>query len=167
MNICKLCGNNTHNLVFCSKKCAASFNNKTKPKRAKKKIITCQDCGVAYFMQDRRRSRCESCYETWSVRWDNVTLGQLTEKCKSKGNHSSWKYSEARGHCRRLNKHRPQVCQVCDYSKHVEMCHIKPLASFPPSAKLADVNDPSNIYILCPNHHWELDNGHLDMNLIR
>lgn len=50
-------------------------------------------------------------------------------------------------------------CSVCCYAKHVEICHIKSVSSFPPEALLGEINDPSNLVGLCPNCHWEFDNG--------
>ena len=48
-------------------------------------------------------------------------------------------------------------------SKHVELCHIKPIASFKDSALLSEVNSKNNIVQLCPNCHWELDHGILKL----
>ena len=48
-------------------------------------------------------------------------------------------------------------CQFCGYDKHVEVCHIKPIHSFPEETLISEVNDASNILILCPNCHWEFD----------
>lgn len=51
------------------------------------------------------------------------------------------------------------ACARCDYSAHVEAAHLRPIASFPDDALVAEVNDPTNILGLCPNHHWEFDSG--------
>jgi hypothetical protein len=48
-------------------------------------------------------------------------------------------------------------CFVCGYKNHVQLCHIKPITTFPESAILGEVNHPSNIVPLCSNHHWELN----------
>lgn len=58
----------------------------------------------------------------------------------------------------------PYCCKACGYSLHVECCHIKPIADFDSSATLSEVNDLSNLVYLCPNHHWEFDNGHLKLH---
>lgn len=51
-------------------------------------------------------------------------------------------------------------CRICGYDKHVEVCHIKPVAEFPDSAVImSEINNPSNLIGLCPTHHWEFDNG--------
>lgn len=54
-----------------------------------------------------------------------------------------------------------ESCDVCGYDKHVEVCHVKPIASFLDDATLNEINAPENLRGLCPNHHWELDNGML------
>ncbi len=56
-----------------------------------------------------------------------------------------------------------KFCQVCGYSNHVEICHIKAVSAFPEDAKLSQINDPINLVYLCPNHHWEFDNGILNL----
>lgn len=50
-------------------------------------------------------------------------------------------------------------CANCGYAKHVEICHKKPIKSFPVTATVAEINDISNIVALCPNCHWEFDNN--------
>lgn len=57
----------------------------------------------------------------------------------------------------------PRICRNCDYKKHVELAHIKPVHSFPKTAKLIEVNATKNLMWLCPNCHWEYD--HLDLGL--
>ena len=65
---------------------------------------------------------------------------------------------------RLLNAHRPRICQACDYAKHVEYCHIRPIKSFPGSTTVQKVSGPENILVLCPNCHWEYDHGLLAIN---
>lgn len=50
-------------------------------------------------------------------------------------------------------------CAICGYDIHVEICHIKSVSSFNSSAKLSEINDINNLIYLCPNHHYEFDNG--------
>lgn len=52
-------------------------------------------------------------------------------------------------------------CFVCGFSSIVEICHIKP-------RYLGGSDDPSNILLLCPNHHSMFDSGLLilkDINI--
>lgn len=53
-------------------------------------------------------------------------------------------------------------CEVCGYDKHVEVAHIVDIASFPDDATIREINSAENVRGLCPNHHWEFDNGILE-----
>ncbi|MEP7292863.1 MAG: HNH endonuclease [Chloroflexota bacterium] len=53
----------------------------------------------------------------------------------------------------------PRVCVNCGYDRHAEICHVKPISSFPNDAPVAVINDLANLVALCPNCHWELDHG--------
>lgn len=50
-------------------------------------------------------------------------------------------------------------CVKCGYSLHVEVCHKKAVYNFEKDVTLEDINDINNLILLCPNHHWEFDNG--------
>ena len=52
-------------------------------------------------------------------------------------------------------------CAICGYSKHVEVAHIKAVSEFDNDATIKEINSLSNLIGLCPNHHWEYDNGML------
>jgi 5-methylcytosine-specific restriction endonuclease McrA len=71
--------------------------------------------------------------------------------------HPSSKFALARLRARAAMKHYKRICQACGYSKHVEVCHLKPLSSFDLDTE-SSFNDDSNLLLLCPNCHWELDN---------
>lgn len=57
-------------------------------------------------------------------------------------------------------------CSNCGYSKHIQLCHIKPIKDFSDDTLLKDVNSPDNIIQLCPNCHWEFDHGLLNLKEI-
>jgi predicted HNH restriction endonuclease len=50
-------------------------------------------------------------------------------------------------------------CMSCGYGKHIEVCHLRQITDFPDTATVDEVNDLSNLTVLCPNCHWEFDNG--------
>lgn len=54
---------------------------------------------------------------------------------------------------------KPQKCAICGYDKHIEIAHIKAVSEFDDSATIAEINSINNLIALCPNHHWEYDNG--------
>ena len=50
-------------------------------------------------------------------------------------------------------------CKICGYSLHVEVAHIRPVSDFPDTALIREIKSIENLIGLCPNHHWEYDNG--------
>ena len=50
-------------------------------------------------------------------------------------------------------------CYICGYNKHIQVCHIKSVSSFVDNDLITDINSKDNLIGLCPNHHWEYDNG--------
>lgn len=54
-------------------------------------------------------------------------------------------------------------CAICGYDKHIEIAHIKSVASFDEYATIGEINSVDNLIALCPNHHWEYDNGLLNL----
>lgn len=61
------------------------------------------------------------------------------------------------------NSDKPKCCYVCGYDKHIEIAHIKSVSSFDDETKVSDINNIDNLVALCPNHHWEFDNGLLNI----
>ena len=49
------------------------------------------------------------------------------------------------------------------YDKHYEVCHIKAVSDFSEDTPITVINHIDNLVALCPNHHWEFDNGLLDI----
>lgn len=58
---------------------------------------------------------------------------------------------------------KPYKCIICGYSKHVEIAHVKAVADFEDNVKVSEINNIDNLIALCPNHHWEYDNGLLKL----
>ena len=63
-----------------------------------------------------------------------------------------------------FNENKDCKCIVCGYSKHVEVAHIKAVSEFDDNATVDEINNINNLIGLCPNHHWEFDNGLLNIN---
>ena len=51
------------------------------------------------------------------------------------------------------------ACALCGYDKHIEIAHIKAVSEFEDSSLVREINAIDNLIPLCPNHHWEFDNG--------
>ena len=161
---CLSCGLKTSNPKFCSHSCSAKSSNAKRHGAASKALkSTCCVCKILFQPKQGqyRRRRCYSCppFSSWE-KYSGVTVGFYRKKLSVAGKHPSWVNSHIRGFARfwnrALTKH---GCKICGYDKHVEVCHIKPVSSFPDSALLGEVNAPENILILCRNCHWEFDRG--------
>lgn len=146
---------------FCSQSCSATFNNKeTKTKHGKyKKNKICVNCEELYSRNSHFCS--QKCKTEYSMK--NRTLKSAFTKGEQQQKYTNIR-SIARSYAKYLiNKHK---CQNCGYDKHVEIAHIKSISSFNENDMLIDVNNENNLLALCPNCHWELDNGHLTIEQI-
>lgn len=145
---CVNCGRETLNPKFCSKSCAAIVNNKASPKR-KRVINLCNSCGGELPHKPTRRTKCDECLKA-----KDMTLQEAIYTL----HHRSSAYALVRSRARSVLQPKDKSCETCGYSKHVEVCHITPIGSFPLTALVSEVNSPSNLKALCPNCHWEFDN---------
>lgn len=101
---------------------------------------------------------CRSCYnEVYGIH-----LKSKGDLIKSRSNWWAARVPIAK-HARKvyLKSNKPLECLICKYSLHIEICHIKPVSDFTDDALLREINDVNNLIALCPNHHWEFDNGKL------
>lgn len=164
LRACEHCQANTHNILFCSKSCAALAHQNWKSKNIQR---FCKTCGIDLERQtssDRRR-KCKACLHNVSHdRIKQMTLAEFHQHVNRKhgiNSNSRLKTRAAIGtYCRNWNRALLNVpCQHCGYHKHVELCHVQAIANFDMNAKLAIINSPSNLLVLCPNCHWEFDNS--------
>lgn len=148
--VCLFCGSETKNEKFCSSSHAAKFNNAKFPKRTAKKFF-CASCGKQC---QSRRMFCRSCRDGFRI--ENKTKGDLAS-----GNANSFGYPQIRSHARLLYlKINPKPdCEICGYSVHIEVHHKKPIEKFSNKSLVSEINSPSNLVGLCPNHHWEADHN--------
>jgi hypothetical protein len=51
----------------------------------------------------------------------------------------------------------PSACKICGEIREVDICHIKPIGEYDPSALVSEINDPGNLVVLCPLHHRLFD----------
>jgi hypothetical protein len=145
--------------AFCSRSCAATFNNKNYPKRR-----MTQTCNVCKKLIRADLKYCENCYQE-KHHISNKTLNEATQRRKNDNN----RYNQIRQISRKayMRSDRPKYCEVCGYDKHIEICHIKDIASFSKKTLVSEINDLSNLIALCRNHHWELDHGYLTVEEIK
>ena len=145
---------------FCGRSCSISYHNKHSPKR--KRLRKCKTCsskilsGYTYCPQciEQKRHIKNPFDETRS-------LAHYISLCSN-----SNRYRYVRQHARQKVSLRPQVCSNCGYDKHVETSHIKPVADFPSTATIAEVNANSNLILFCRNCHWEFDHKLLKLGSV-
>lgn len=151
--------------VFCSQACAARTNNLGKQKNPPKER-TCKICNITFFRTSSHRPTkfCKTCWpkyqeESGRKYYEELTIGDYRNRESVSGKHPSWVHAHIRSFARSWHAELTKLpCEVCGYDKHIELCHVRPISSFPDSALLKEVNSRENIRVLCPNHHWELDN---------
>ncbi len=154
---CNSCGKFTGNPKFCSMSCSASYNNKIYIKR-KKLTPICNQCNTNHVPFKNSR-RCSPCQKLNKLTLKEDILNRTLQDMVYERNDAN-KYSRIRQLARyTYRKEIESGCQVCGYSKHAEVCHKKKIADHLPTATIREINDVSNILVLCPNCHWEFDNG--------
>lgn len=144
---------------FCDSRCAAKTNGRIFVKR--ERLRHCKHCKSSNVEEGRRI--CRECRDSGLT----DTLLTLMNRPWMQGKHPSWRFTEVRRLTRIRNKYRQKICQNCAYSKHIEYAHIKPLSSFPLDTVIGDITSPENVFVLCPNCHWEFDNGELSKEQIQ
>lgn len=157
---CFQCGQLTKNHKFCSQSCSASFNNSVENGRTTgRKSVgkTCQICKTWVPWNFRRCASCRPLVKTNNGEWKHIEKITKSDVLTN----DTQRYRRIRSHARGIaTKHGLlQKCFVCEYKNYVECAHIAPIASFPDHALLLEINVPSNLCGLCPNHHWEYDHN--------
>lgn len=156
---------------FCDSTCAASLNNQTSPKRKPTRPSSgeCQTCGTT--VQFKKRPKCGFYYRRFCEpclrvhRADVRGAGPTSNRTKGELFTSRGKYQSARSSIRRhayntfVTSGQPLECCICKYDKHVDVCHVVPVSSFSSESLISEINAISNLVAMCPNHHWEYDNG--------
>lgn len=140
---CLNCSKETENPKFCSRSCAALFNNARKDVKRRTVEGSCAACGIPI---KKSRKYCAEHRTVVSVLDKSVNSNLGTN-------------SYVRGNARLVYKKsgRPYVCALCQYSLHVDICHIKDIRSYPHGTAYSVINHESNLIGLCKNHHWEFD----------
>lgn len=57
------------------------------------------------------------------------------------------------------NSNKSKICVICGYDKYYEVCHINSVSNFDNDTLIGEINNLDNLIALCPNCHWEFDNG--------
>ena len=141
---------------FCSRSCSNR-------KHGENEVVVEKSCIRCHRIKPigRRMKMCDDCRVAGSTKSDykSLTVGDLRDKYSTHQFHA-----KIRGAARAVFRQSglPMECVNCGYSLHVDICHIKPVASFPPETTIDEVNSLSNLVTLDKRCHWEFDNGYLD-----
>jgi hypothetical protein len=123
---------------FCSLSCAAKYNNARHPKRKKK------------VEQTKEKPDLVTVFGT-------ITKSELFARAKNWQSARNQIRDHAGNVFRGLNM--PSGCSRCNYQHHAEVCHLRAVSDFPGTSTLNEINAPENLVALCPNCHWEYDQG--------
>lgn len=173
MKKCLNCGDELTNrwqLKFCSRSCAATYNNKRRPKEVTDKIIEARG-------QKRNLCLCPCgkpksfaalvCKDCDLERRMQISSSNTIGSRENRKNGPSNRYQLIRQNAQRvlrIKSDRERKCQCCGFSHHVHVCHKKGIDTFPKDTLLSEVNALDNLVYLCPNCHWMFDHGLLDLN---
>lgn len=143
------------------KECSASFEYTIK-RNFKARVFCKEACRVKY---SKKNSLCKAKSTSKPMAYVSaLTKKEIFEKRSSWQSARSSIQKMATKIFFKLNK---KSCEFCGYSKHIEVCHIKSVSSFSEFSTLKEINSPSNLIGLCPNHHEEFDAGILTIEEIR
>lgn len=155
---CLNCDVFTKNPRFCSRSCAATYNNKAFPKRLRKR--GCKKCKTPILSG---YSYCEVCWvvvkNERQYNFDDTLLGDI--RIKSNSNHGKSGYVRAKARKAYIDAGLPLECKICKYSLHVDIAHIIGIRQHSDATPISVINQLSNLVALCKNHHWEYDSGYL------
>lgn len=104
---------------------------------------------------------CQKCRSMETLkRNENKTLSEIALDGNAR---IKWSYLRKQTHKKMEINNITKQCSLCDFDLVVELCHIKPISSFPETTLVKEVNSLDNMRYLCPNHHKMLDKGILKM----
>lgn len=164
---------NVRQKKFCNSACSASFNNQNrhqnhayqetirlrKLKKTQNQYDKCK-CGQA---KKKTANNCKNYYESGLRAIEKTTKGHLIKAGKN------WWESRIpiAKNARKVysDSGKPKCCYNCGYSKTFQVCHIKAVSEFPEGALVGEINHIDNLVALCPNCHWEFDNGQLSIDV--
>lgn len=147
---------------YCNHSCAAKTNNRGTrrgPRPRTPKLKNCVRCGAP--LKHGRKYCSRSCmnFDSKPKNLHLATKGDVFRRA------TNWQAARSviQDNARKVfSRHFPKSCQVCGYTKHVEVAHLVAVKDFQDDAKISEINDPSNLVGLCPTHHWEQENDQLD-----
>ena len=144
---CKTCGDSfdviesrADSAKFCSRECYHEGQRIGETSHSKRRVeyvkVECVSCGDTIEKPPSRANRSErqfcdqNCYLEWNKSYQKKESGRR----------------------QRIRDKESSDCEVCGFSRYVEMAHIIPASD-------GGTYHKNNILFLCPNHHRLLDSG--------
>lgn len=149
---------------FCSQSCSTIHRNKTIKRKSKNETSICLKCNAIVYNKRLssggyyKRSYCDKCCR-YSKRSSITSLTKKELFTKRKNWQSARSSVQRNAREVFLKSNLPKKCKICNYDHHIEISHIRSVSDFPDDVLISTINDISNLIALCPNHHWEYDNG--------
>ena len=138
---------------FCDRSCSTTFRNLERTYKKIVRVCKYENWNKEPIPKKRYCGHCES------TRFD-ITLKEAIYTHL----HKSSAYSLVRGRARAIAKKQGwNSCMNCNYKLHIEIGHIIPIGDFTEDTRLSVINAITNLAPLCPNCHWEFDNGLLKL----
>ena len=170
---------------FCNRSCAASYNNKERGSKTANLLTETSDSnftnavvkstslnevirnlGIASPQQSHRdivSTKIKSM--GLSLKNKEIVFATKGELFSDRLNWQSARSSiQKMARTTYQNSNKPKKCMNCGYDKHYEICHILSVSSFSPESLISEINSIDNLIALCPNCHWEYDNGLLTID---
>lgn len=138
-------------MLYCSLSCSA----KARAEKNRKPHF-CRSCATVI---PKTRKVCDAC------KYYSSDASLLVQELKVKYGPSKF-HSVIRAHARAQYKNsgKPFACLWCGYSRHVDIAHIVSVKYGREHNFTMDlINNHHNLIALCKNHHWEFDNGYLEI----
>ena len=148
------------NQRFCSRSCSCSG-----VKRRTKRINYCSGEGCVNEVEYYTNKFCRQCKDkkahfarnsSKGILLENQTIEQASLKRGGANHYDNIRWAARRKMLTRIEEN--TGCSSCGWLHHVHVCHIKAIKDFPKDTLVSDVNDFSNLVLLCPNCHWLFDN---------
>lgn len=147
---------------FCTTSCGAIYINKNRIRKPPKQLPLCKACKVNTVSR-HTKTVCDNCFSPIK----NLSMDTLISELQYLASEKQNKNTLIRYHARLVTELWPKKCFSCGYDKHVETCHIKSIGKFQPNQTIGEVNNTTNLVLLCPNCHWEFDHNQLSLDQIK
>jgi len=154
---------------FCNQHCSATHNN-LKITENKKKIqfyCHCERCGETILLSRTPAGYvqfskfCKNCIYDKSSVSKSTKESLISRSCGYQSYRTAVRKNAAKVFDKSGTK---KECIICGYDKHIQVCHIKSVSDFSGDSPVTEINRIENLVAMCPNHHWEYDNGLIDLS---